>query len=311
MRHLGQILVFGLIGAGLCACRDNSPAVAPAIPPEVGRDTYRKEADYPKPLPDSAAIRPVAPGAMVRPPAENNDATTVDRASFVEMYRKVNRPRIAVFVNRDLNGQIVAVAGAERDAEMAKAGVGDARGLDLGAMESTLAKAVSSGGEVTVISPAEVREKLSEQDAADLEQGKASALNALGQAVGAHVLIQVQPRPIRQSPAGAEVRVWAEAMNVRDGSVLATANVDIAPPLNQAQVNKSTQALAQKLLDEVAATWSRPIPAGQANKPLAPVEKSSAEVAPEKATVPVGDEPAKPAPKKLPAPLPPPPPINQ
>src|SRR6266446_3149547 len=120
---------------------------------------------------------------------------------------------------------------------------------------------MSADNKVTIISPATVHRQLTEQEQRDLQTGKPQALGELGKRLDADVLIQVQAKPTRQTLEGLEVRVIAEAINIKGGESLARAAVDVQPPLDKIQTNKYTRFLARKLMDGLTSTWSAPPPA--------------------------------------------------
>jgi len=78
--------------------------------------------------------------------------------------------------------------------------------------------------------------------------------------LGADIFVQVQAHPTNQTAAGLEVRLIAEAMNVKGGESIARAVVDIPPPLQKTTINTYTRFLARKMIDEMLNTWSAPQP---------------------------------------------------
>jgi hypothetical protein len=85
-------------------CNTTPPPVNVAVPLQPAQPTTYYPADYPKPLPDQTA--------EAVPPPSFDDQPLVDQrlpeeAWFVSTYNRVGRPRIAVFVNRTLDGALV------------------------------------------------------------------------------------------------------------------------------------------------------------------------------------------------------------
>jgi hypothetical protein len=267
---LSILLIFSA-AAVLPACRDNSPEVQRVSVPAPGRDTWRSEYDRPKPLPgqdrDAGAAGAGAGGAAPFPDEPLVIDIPAEAQAFVEVYKQVGKPRIVVFVNRGLDGQILPVTDPGRDRYVRETylrpGEYDevsAKSIDYEMMELLLADWMSADNKVTIVSPRTVRRQLSDQELKDLQEGKPQALGDVGRRLDADVLIQVQAKPTRQSAGGLEVRVIAEAINIKGGESLARAAVDVQPPLDKVQTNKYTRFLARKLMDGMPATWSAPPP---------------------------------------------------
>jgi hypothetical protein len=249
--------------AALCGCRDASPEVQRVSTPAPGRDTVRSEYDRPKPLPgpDETAVGGPTPfhddPLMVDTPPEAK--------AFVDVYRQVGKPRMVVFVNRGLDGQILPVVDpgkytTSKDVYLRPGQYDEARAkqVDYEMMENLLADWMSADNKVTIISPVTVHRQLTEQEQRDLQAGKPQALTDIGKRLDADVLIQVQAKPTRQTLEGLEVRVIAEAINIKDGESLARAAVDVMPPLDKIQLNRHTRFLARKLMDGMTSSWSAP-----------------------------------------------------
>jgi hypothetical protein len=244
-------------------CRDNSPEVQRVATPAPGRDTWRNEYDRPKPLPgpDETAQRGSTPfqdePLVIDTPPEAK--------AFVDIYKQVGKPRIVVFVNRGLDGQILPVVDpgkytTSKEVYLRPGQYDEARAkqIDYEMMELLLADWMSADNQVTIVSPTTVHRQLTEQEQRDLQAGKPQALTDVGRRLDADVLIQVQAKPTRQTYAGLEVRVIAEAINIKGGESLARAAVDVQPPLDKIQTNRYTRFLARKLMDGMTTTWSAP-----------------------------------------------------
>jgi hypothetical protein len=266
VRKLVLTLLFIFAAAALYGCRDASPEVQRVPTPAPGHDTTaRTEYDRTKPLPGAEE------SAQQRGPTPFYDEPLVvdvppEARQFVEVYKQVGKPRIAVFVNRGLDGQILPVTDAARyvtskDVYLQPGQYDEtkARQIDYEMVEVLLADWMSADNQVSIISPTTVHRQLTEQEQRDLQAGKPQALGDVGKRLDADVLIQVQAKPTKQTVNGElEVRVIAEAINIKGGESLARAAVDVIPPLDKIQTNRSTRFLARKLMDGMTHTWSAP-----------------------------------------------------
>ncbi len=267
MLKLPLTLLIILAAAFQSGCRDASPEVQRVPTPSPGRDTTRSEYDHPKPLPSPD------PDANRLGPAPFYDEPLVvdipaEAKHFVETYKQVGKPRIVVFVNRGLDGQILPVTDPGRYTTskdiFLRPGQYDevrAKQIDYEMMELLLADWMSADNQVTIISPRTARRQLTDQELKDLQAGNPQALADVGRRLDADILIQVQAKPTRQTEQGLEVRVIAEAINIKGGESLARAAVDVQPPLDKIQTNRHTRFLARKLMDGMTTTWSTPAPA--------------------------------------------------
>jgi hypothetical protein len=299
---------------------DNTPPPSrtPALAPGEG-NTRVVEAPRPVQLPDESYIPPPAfndvPLVNQRPP---------EQRAFVDAYNRVGRPRITLFVNRTLDGNIIPAnprrpnlsveetrtattgvtvdksenwgygnyyggGGGQSNDRFESTGPGEyrqsvdvylkhgeydevqARDLDYVAIENVMTDWIASNGQVTVVSPTLVRQKLTDEQVKALEEGRPQVMREIAEQLDADVLVQVQARPTRQTGQGLEVRLVVEAMNVRGGESLARVIVDMAPPLDKTTINKYTRFLARSLMDDMTETWTPPVPAGQpTTRPTAP-----------------------------------------
>ena len=267
-------------------CWSADPAPARVTSPAVGQESYRPESEPPKPLPPQLVV-PDGDRPFNDPPLLTD--TPPEAKAFVDTYKRVGRPRIVVFVNRTLEGQIVPTTNPDVDRieqrTRTRTGPGQvvetrrtlkrdeydelgARAIDYELMENLLADWMAADGQVTIISPTMSRRKLTDAEKQDLQAGRAQALSDLARQLDADILIQVQARPTRQTPEGLELRVVTEAMNVKGGESLARAAVDIYPPLDKVQFNKFTRFVSRKLMDGMTQTWSTPR-AAQGDRPAA------------------------------------------
>ena len=258
---LALLMIFGC--AIQSGCRDASPEVQRVPTPAPGHDTGRNEYDHPKPLPghDESAQRGPTPfydePLVVDIPPEAK--------AFVDTYKQVGKPRIVVFVNRGLDGQILPVTDpgryhTARETYLQPGQYDEAKAthIDYDMMELLLADWMSADNQTTIISPQTVHRQLTEQEQRDLQAGKPAALGELGKRLDADVLIQVQAKPTRQTLEGLDLRVIAEAINIKGGESLARAAVDVQPPLDKIQTNRYTRFLARKLMDGMTNSWAAP-----------------------------------------------------
>lgn len=257
------------------------------------------------------------------PPPPFDDVPLVSQAApeqraYVNAYGRVGRPRIAVFINRSLEGQLLPVneerplASVERT-RTSNAGVtvdnretvrGDgyyrdryrdadlhadrdrhdsfktdgpaeyrdrvdvylaagnydeaqARSIDYEAMENILTDWLAADGKIEIVSPVMVRDRLTDQQLKDLQSGRPQMAGEVARLLDTDVLVQVAAKPTRQTSAGLEIRLVAEAINVRrGGQSIARAVVDVPPPLDKQKLNRFTRFVARKLMDGMIASWS-------------------------------------------------------
>jgi hypothetical protein len=139
----------------------------------------------------------------------------------------------------------------------------NARSLDYQAVENIMTDWLASSGQVVVTSPTLARQRLSDETIKEMQAGRPQVLAELAQQLNADIFIQVAARPTRQTTQGLEVRLVAEAMNIKGGQSIGRAVVDVPPPLEKTQINKYTRFLARKLMDDMTQTWSAPPPPDQ------------------------------------------------
>lgn len=215
-----------------------------------------------------------------------------EQRAFVEAYNRVGRPRIAVYVNRTLDGQIVAPSALEPAPAVRvdrsvnwnysqgtasdqinvylKPGQYDeasARALDYQAIETVLTDWLAAGGNTELISPTLARARLTQEQRDALEKGEKFVLTDITQRLDADIFVQVQAQPTRQTARGLEVRLVAEAINTRGGRSIGRAVVDVPPPLEKTQINEYTRYLARKLMDDMILAWSATPPSGPTTRP--------------------------------------------
>jgi hypothetical protein len=350
-------------------CAAPPPPRVPVPPPNARGPIV--EPERVKPLPDQTEneerLQPGyedAPLLVQRPP---------EQRAFVDAYRRVGSPRIAVFVNRTLEGNVLPVNGAEepsvsvRSSQKSTSGVevethtdsghGDAwhnryrettdkfksngpgeytesvdvylrpgqydevqaKSLDYEAIENILTDWLAANGQIAIMSPTMVRQRLSDQQVKDLQSGRPQVLREVAQQLDTDILVQAQAHPTKQTPQGLQVRVIVEALNIRDGLSIGRAVVDIPPPLDKPQISTYTRYLARKIMDDMTGTWTSPQPpaAGEAQgsaptaaPPMPSTAPPALPIAPNTAPPPP-PPPAPPAPDTSVLPAPPLPPASQ
>jgi hypothetical protein len=274
-----------LAGLMLAGCHDPThPPPRVVVPGEDYRQPLTR-ADDVKPMPPI----PPGPGEATNYPQPYNDEPLLvqrppEQRAFADAYNRVGHPRIAIFVNRTLNGQVVPVidnrplgeveqhplntngpvvveqqttTNGRTQTQFTQPGQYDeasAKTLDYEAMENILTDWLAANGQVTVVSPTLARARLTKDQIAKLEAGEALVLSDISQRLDADIFVQVQAHPTRQS-YGPAVRLVAEAINVRGGQSLGRAVVDVPPPLDKNQLNKYTRFMARKLMDDMTGAW--------------------------------------------------------
>jgi len=148
-----------------------------------------------------------------------------------------------------------------------------AKSIDYEAIENILTDFLSADGQVTIMSPTLVRQKLTDQQEKDMENGKLVVNSELAKQLGAEILVQVAAHPTRQTSQGLQVRLVGEAMNIQGGQSIGRVVVDVPPPLEKTQINKFTRFCARKLMRDMTMTWSAPPPVTGNGPPYRPIEK--------------------------------------
>ena len=108
-----------------------------------------------------------------------------EQRAFVNAYNRVGRPRIAVFVNRTLQGEIVPV---NQEGDVITA-------FDYETVENVLTDWLASNGQVTIMSPVTARQRLTPEQIRGLESEQRRAITDLPQQLGVDVLVLAQARP--------------------------------------------------------------------------------------------------------------------
>jgi hypothetical protein len=287
--RLIKVIGMALATAVVAGCADERMVErVPVAAPSNGE--VPRGYDRPKPLPDqNVDDRDLLP----EPPFEDPPLVsqkTPEQSSFEQAYRAVGRPRITVFVNRTLEGQVMpankkaAAAPApradrrpyddrryddRRDAEQhylrsGQYDEGDARALDYQAVENILTDFLACQGTVEIMSPTMARQRLSDEQVKDLQSGRPTAMREIAQQLDTDVLIQVSAHPTRQTPNGLEFRLVGEAINIKGGQQVGRAVVDIPPPLEKTTLNRYTRYMARKLMMDLTQSWTAEEPGREA-----------------------------------------------
>jgi len=238
------------------------------------RNIPPRESEFIKPMPD-----PTRDSQIVAPPFDDApilNQPVPEAQAFVEAYNRVGRPRVAVFMNRTLEGKTIPVnpndprvsveVNRERNGKKSSDVVdvylppgqyddAYAKTLDYEAMENTTADWVSCNSQVTIVAPMMARQKLTDQQVKDLNDGRPQVLREIAQQLDVDILIHIQAHPTQQSTRGLMVRVVAESINTKGGESLARAFVDVPLPLEKPLINKYTRFLSRKLMDGMIGAW--------------------------------------------------------
>jgi hypothetical protein len=260
-------ITIGLIGcAALIGCHDNSPPPQRVPVPSASGDTmtFHRD-DQIKPLPPPRT-------ADTTPPPPYNDAPIIDQQppeqpAFVDAYHRVGSPKIVLFVNRTLEGN----KSTDAYLQPGQYDEASAKDLDYEAIENIMTDWLAADGQVTIISPIMARQRLTDQQVKEIQQGRPQAMSEAVHQLGADIFVQVQAHPTQQTAHGLEIRLVAEAINVKGGESLARAVVDVPPPLEKTTINKYTRFLSRKLMDGMMSAWlAPPPPAAEAPAPPPP-----------------------------------------
>lgn len=253
--------VFMIFALAACATAAAIGCKAPAparVPVPAGRDESFGR-DPVKPMPGDIDDSSADAQNLNDPPLVTQHPP--EEPAFVEAYNHVGRPRIAVFVNRTPDGALIPAGAPEAPGgSIFSATPADQNSVRINeayvTMENHLTDLFAANGQVTVLSPVMVRQKLSEDQIKEIQAGNAQQLGKVAQEIEADILVQAQVIPIEQTPKGLRARVLAEAINTRGGQSIARAFVDIDPPIDRGRIEQSSRFLARKLMDGMTTTWT-------------------------------------------------------
>ncbi|HQY87286.1 MAG TPA: hypothetical protein PK402_01420 [Tepidisphaeraceae bacterium] len=330
-KHRPKILA-GMLSASLLAlasCQSDAPPPA-RVPVQADASTGpvryhiqpkpiyadQPQADIPLPIDDPPLITQAPP----------------EQTQFLEAYERVGRPRIVVFVNRTIDGNIITIAPESlgpvgtnaqpsgpvdgpmnpNDAYQPQGRQQDtqARTIDFEAMELVIGDLFAANGRVSLTSPSMARTALTDAQINQIQNGQSKALRVMAETLDTDVLIQVQARPTQQTQNGVGIRVLAEAIDVATGESRARAFVDVPPPLTKTTLQKYSRYLSRKLMYSLAGSW-RYVPNnspgnGQGTAPNSPPALNPTAMPPTVQPIPTPPSPPKDAPAPPPAPSQPP-----
>lgn len=263
------IIIISLAYVVMQGCADSTP---PPADTRIPRDNQGSRTSEPlKPMPGHEPVEDT--GGL--PPPPFYDAPLInqempEQREFVEAYNAVGRPRLVVFVNRTLEGELLPVPSDSPDnvtidARDRKNGQASqdirheaiaATSIDYEAIEATLTDWLAAGGRTEIVSPITARQRLSDAQVQELQSGQPRITGEIARLLDADVLIHVNAKPTRQTDQGLEIRLVAEAINVgKGGQSIGRAVVDIPPPLDEPKINKFTRYVARGLMDRMIGTW--------------------------------------------------------
>lgn len=212
---------------------------------------------------------------------------TPEQTRFEQAYRGVGRPRIVVFVNRSLEGEIQQTGdarpdfGDRNDPHRRQYDEAMVKAIDYTAMENILTDFLACQGAIEIVSPTVARQRMTDEQFKDYQSGRPRATRDVAQQLDTDVLIQVGAQPTRQTPEGLEIRLVGEALNVKGGQQVGRVVVDVPPPLEKATLNRYSRFVARKLMADMTQNWTstetppagRPNPPGERPAPAPPAER--------------------------------------
>ena len=273
--------------------------------------------------PPSVAAKPLPrpDGTAELPPAYADPAIVrqqvPEEPRYVQAYGNIGRPKLVVFVNRTITGELVPVSPGTTvrtglspyddhtgtylhpgQYDQARAG-----SIDYELVENLLTEDLAADGKVTLIAPLAARQRLGDEAVREIQAGRPQMLGELATQLNADVLVQVTARPSRQTEQGLGIRLVAEALNTHGGQAIAFADVDVPPPLTRPRLNEYVRFVARKLMDGMSGSWEdMAVPAP------APVARNPIPVTPAAPPIPPATPPAPPQQPPQPVvPMPPPP----
>ena len=261
-----SVAALGTVG---CVEHDRDPNPNAGLPPVQVVDT-RVDPQVNKPLPPQGGTTGDLPPAFADPALVRQELPEEPR--YAQAYAAIGRPRLVVFVNRTVAGELVPVAPAapavsrvdvtggygDRTAVYLQPGQydeADARSIDYELIENLLADELSADGRVSMVAPLAARQRLGDAEVRDIQAGRPQMLGEVATRLNADVLVQVTAHPSRQTADGLCIRLVAEAVNTHGGQAIAFAAVDVPPPLTKQTLNDYTRFAARKLMDGMSGSW--------------------------------------------------------
>ncbi|HTW95464.1 MAG TPA: hypothetical protein VMD30_11750 [Tepidisphaeraceae bacterium] len=211
----------------------SAPATSASPPPPVTVAPRRDEAF-------------VYPASMAPLPNQQN---------FQLAYALARAPRIAVYVNRELDGHLIVPVSIH----VLSAGEYDpaaAQSLDLSALENDLSDFLSCQGTVRVMTPQFLAAHMTPQDVQDLADGNPRVLSDLQDRTGAGILIQLQVYPMQQNDSTLDAVIVAEALDTQTLRQIASVQQPVSLPIGSTELYESCRSLADELMKQMAKTWN-------------------------------------------------------
>jgi hypothetical protein len=225
------VLSATLLAAG---CHDYGAADSrQSNPPPIGADWPPPIREIPKPLPPAeySVVQNEPPSAI---PQALRD--------WVDVYNKVGRPRIVVYVNRTMGSRLIGEQQNELPSSSTVLPINTYR------IEQTLIHHLSVDRQVTIVPSETVLERLTSDDLRSIQAGQTSALKILSAKLDAQVLIQVQPRP----DSADNLSLVAQALNIEDSVKLGQATTPLG------DIDSSSLDLSCKIAQSICKTWTSP-----------------------------------------------------
>lgn len=257
----------GLLAAGLTVLGflmggcEEPPVQRVAIPAPNEAGAYRP-VPAPKPLPPEATGE--YPGGPNGAPAPIVRQALPEESSFVQAYQAARSPRIMVFVNRTIQGNVLTATALNQLSQQTGPGTAGAANIpydnigasrtDYEAIELSLLNYMSAPG-VDIRDSEVLRSKLDREAVLRLENNDRSVVPLLKQEFQTDILIQVAATPTSHASAGQAVRMLAKAIRTTDGRVLASDYQDLPLPMTKTAINVFTRQIARQLMSQMANVW--------------------------------------------------------
>jgi hypothetical protein len=208
----------------------------------------------PKPLPPEATGE--YPGGPNGPPVAIVRQPLPEEPNFVRSYQAARSPRIMVFVNRTIQGELLphdVLAQATAGASGKYDSIGASR-TDYEAIELSLLNYLSAPG-VDVRDSDVLRAKMNREEVLRLENNDRSVVPLIKSEFQTDILIQVAATPTSHASAGQAVRMLAKAIRTTDARVMASDYQDLPLPMTKTVINEFTRQIARNLMAQMANVW--------------------------------------------------------
>ncbi len=211
----------------------------------------------PKPLPPEATGE--YPGGPNGPPVVITHQPLPEEDNFVKAYQAARSPRLMVFVNRTIQGDVLDKVELAQASQQGVAGGGkyDAIGAsrtDYEAIELSLLNFLTAPG-VDIRDSEVLRSKMNREEVLRLENNDRSVVPLLKQEFQTDILVQVAATPTSHAASGSAVRMLAKAIRTTDGRVLASDYEDMPLPMSKTAINVFTRQIARQLMAQMANVW--------------------------------------------------------